>query len=55
MNGMKAYLSHSLREENGNTISSIVYKILVSITESQTISYIEEKDLLVDNQGACIP
>ena len=37
---------------HGITISSAVYKTLVSIMESQTMTFIEEKNLLGDNQGA---
>ena len=60
MTAMKAYLKSLFKEGSWEilfsnnysiTISSVVYKVLVSITESQTTSYVKEKVLFGDNQG----
>jgi hypothetical protein len=42
----------SLSNYRGITISSVVYKVLVSIIENQTMTYLEDNNILGDYQGA---
>jgi hypothetical protein len=42
----------SLSNYRGITISCVIYKVLVSIIERQTMMYLEEKNILGDCQGA---
>ena len=46
--GSKEFLSNY----RGITISSVIYKVLVSIIEKQTMTFLEEKDILGEYQGA---